>query len=157
MISEKRANAGSKGGKRTQYKDDFALAKDQANSEDEYESENAVDINTKITFDVFWNLYDKKVGAKKNCEKKWIKLKLIDQEKIISILPEWLTQFSDKQFQPFPQTFLNQERWNDEIIKDYAKTEQNITPAEKQVAANTKDLEFRIKESTRKRQESNPN
>lgn len=78
--------------------------------------------NINIDFNSFWDLYDKKVGAKNKCEKKWNKLKPEIQKTIIDILPSWKSQFNDKQFQPFPETFLNQERWNDEIIK---KTETN--------------------------------
>lgn len=82
--------------------------------------------DAKIDFDIFWNLYDKKVGDKAKCLKRWDNLKIETQNKIIEILPEWKKQFSDKQFQPFPATFLNQERWNDEIIEtnslDGAKT-----------------------------------
>ena len=67
-----------------------------------------------IEFDIFWNLYDKKIGDKNGCIKKWGKLAEETQLKIIEILPEWKNQFQDKQFQPYPATFLNQERWNDE-------------------------------------------
>ena len=73
---------------------------------------------TNADFDLFWNLYDKKTGDKNGCIKKWDRLKPETQTKILSILPEWKTQFSDKQFQPYPATFLNQERWNDEIINN---------------------------------------
>lgn len=68
-----------------------------------------------IAFENFWNLYNKKVGNKKAVEKKWIKLKIDVQQKILKVLPEWKKQFSSKQFYPHPETFLNQERWNDEI------------------------------------------
>ena len=68
-----------------------------------------------ISFDIFWNLYDKKVGDKTKCKKKWSNLKDDVREEIIQILPEWLKQFNDKQYQPHPATFLNQQRWNDEI------------------------------------------
>ena len=74
-----------------------------------------------IEFDIFWNLYDKKIGDKKGCIKKWGKLSEETQMKIIEILPEWKKQFTDKQFQPFPATFLNQERWNDEITAKKGK------------------------------------
>jgi len=70
-----------------------------------------------IPFDEFWNLYDKKMGDKSACEKKWQKLKDSDRSKIISTLPDFKQQFSEKQYQPFPATYLNQKRWNDEIIK----------------------------------------
>jgi hypothetical protein len=68
-----------------------------------------------IEFDTFWNLYNKKQGDKKACQEKWLKLKDEEREKIISILPVWVKQFSEKQYQPFPATFLNQKRWNDEL------------------------------------------
>lgn len=73
------------------------------------------DVNNNIPFDDFWNLYNKKVGDKKKCEKKWKALKDDQREIIMQTLPKWLKQFSDKQFQPYPETYLNQERWNDEI------------------------------------------
>lgn len=68
-----------------------------------------------IDFINFWSLYDKKIGNKHACEKKWNNLKTEIQKKIIKILPDWKGQFTDKTFQPYPETFLNGERWNDEI------------------------------------------
>ena len=79
----------------------------------------------KIDFLEFWNLYNKKVGSKDNCEKKWNKLEKEEQLKIIEILPSYINQFTDKQFQPFPETFLNQKRWDNEIILPTAKNTMN--------------------------------
>jgi uncharacterized protein YdaU (DUF1376 family) len=69
----------------------------------------------KIPFGEFWDLYDKKVGDRQKCEKKWNTLSLAVQEKIIAFLPEFKKTITDKQFQPYPQTFLNGKRWEDEI------------------------------------------
>ena len=69
-----------------------------------------------VPFETFWNLYNKKLGSKDNCEKKWNKLPLEIQQKIIEILPEYLKSITDKQFQPYPETWINQKRWNNEII-----------------------------------------
>lgn len=80
----------------------------------EDENEN-VNTNINIVFDVFWNLYNKKVGSKSKCERKWNKLKDAERQKIVDTLPNFLAGIKDKQFQPFPETYLNQERWNDEI------------------------------------------
>ena len=77
--------------------------------------ERKVNNTNAIEFNEFWNFYDKKVGDKNGCIKKWTKLSEETQMKIIEILPEWKKQFTDKQFQPYPATFLNQERWNDEV------------------------------------------
>lgn len=113
-ISIIRSEAGKKGGVKTQT---FAKAKNKANNEYENENENE-DINSiNIVFDEFWNLYDKKV-AKAKCEPKWNKLKDSEREDIMRTLPKFLKSIKDKQFQPYPYTYLNQRRWEDEIQED---------------------------------------
>lgn len=79
--------------------------------EDKIREENTINIE----FDVFWNLYNKKVGDKNACIKKWNKLKDAERQKIIDTLPNFLAGIKDKQFQAHPLTYLNQQRWNDEI------------------------------------------
>lgn len=78
----------------------------------ENENENE---NINIDFSVFWDLYDKKLGAKEKCKKKWNKLSNEIRQKIIDTLPAFKMSIKDKQFQPYPESYLNQERWNDEI------------------------------------------
>lgn len=107
-ISNKRAEAGKKGGEKTQSAKAKDEAKHQANSENENE-------NINIDFSVFWDLYDKKLGAKEKCKKKWNKLSNEIRQKIIDTLPAFKMSIKDKQFQPYPESYLNQERWNDEI------------------------------------------
>jgi hypothetical protein len=68
-----------------------------------------------IPFDVFWNLYDKKVGDKSKCENKWKNLTDPEREKVIQTLPGFIAGIRDKQYQPYPQTYLNNKRWEDEI------------------------------------------
>lgn len=80
----------------------------------ENENENE---NINIDFNVFWDLYDKKVGDKQKCEKKWNSLKPEERQKIIDTLPAFKASIKDKQFQPHPSSYLNQKRWNDEIQK----------------------------------------
>ncbi len=70
---------------------------------------------TKVEFESFWNLYNKKVGKKIKIEQKWNRLPSETQKKIMETLPSFLGRISDKQFQPHPETYLNNERWNDEI------------------------------------------
>lgn len=82
-----------------------------------YDSDNVndnVDV-VNIEFNIFWNLYNKKVGDKNRCELKWNKLKDSDRQKIIDTLPTFISNIKDKQYQPHPETYLNQSRWNDEI------------------------------------------
>jgi hypothetical protein len=71
------------------------------------------DIN--ISFDVFWNLYNKKIGAKEKLKVKWQKLKDAERQKIIDTLPTFLANIKDKQYQPHPETYLNNKRWEDEL------------------------------------------
>lgn len=75
-------------------------------------SKNKKELN--IEFDVFWNLYDKKV-SKQKVEQKWAKLKDIDRERIIQTLPAFIAGIKDKQYQPNPETYLNNRRWEDEM------------------------------------------
>lgn len=75
-----------------------------------------------IEFDIFWSLYDKKKGDKADCIKKWNKLKDEEREKIIHTLPDFLKQITDKKFQPMPATYLNQKRWEDELITKNPET-----------------------------------
>lgn len=77
------------------------------------DNDTVTDKEINVSFDCFWDLYDKKVNSK-DCKKKWEKLKDEERQKIIDTLPAFLSQIKDKQFQPHPATYLNQKRWNDE-------------------------------------------
>ena len=73
-------------------------------------------VNNNIEFDIFWNFYDKKVGKKEKIETKWNKLTLEVQQKIIDYIPKYIESQPDKKYRKNPETFLNNESWNDEII-----------------------------------------
>lgn len=92
--------------------------------EDEEELEEEKEI--KIAFDIFWDLYSKKMGDKQKCQKKWDYLDLQTQQKIITFIPKYLLSFKDKQFQPFPETFLNQKRWENEIEQPKQQTSPRL-------------------------------
>lgn len=68
------------------------------------------------TFEQFWNDYEKKVGVKSNLEKKFNKLSLETKLKIKDYLPKYKEAQPDKQYRKNPETFLNQQSWNDELI-----------------------------------------
>lgn len=71
----------------------------------------------KHSFETFWELYDKKVGKKDKLKKKWEKLNIDTQNQILEYLPKYIKAVPDKQFRKNPETFLNNESWNDEIIE----------------------------------------
>ncbi len=81
-------------------------------------------ISKEILFDEFWNLYGKKVNSKK-CRDKWQKLSIETRKFILEDIPKrklgrkWLEGFQED-----PMTYLNGERWNDQI----EITKQNIKP-----------------------------
>jgi hypothetical protein len=79
-------------------------------------TDNKTDSNTDINFNIFWNEYPKKQGKAKaqHAFKKMIK-KMPDIETLIDILKTHKIEWKDYQFIPLPATWLNGERWNDEI------------------------------------------
>jgi len=82
------------------------------------ENANKIKLNKtiNISFDVFWDLYDKKRGDKDKLIKKWALLKPIDREEIIKHIPLYKLSQPDKNFRKDPQTYLNNKSWKDEII-----------------------------------------
>ena len=94
--------------------------------ETETETVNEVENVTEIYpgFEDFWILYDKKKGSKKIVQKKWQKLSYKTKVKIMDYLPAYIESTPDKVYRKNPDTFFNQEGWNDEIIY---KTNNNGT------------------------------
>lgn len=119
-ISEARSKAGKKGGETTQSKKEFAKAKSEANSEDEDENED----ESIIGFNIFWNLYDKKVGSKSKIKKKWDKLSTTTHQCILEYIPKYKLSQPDKQYRKHPETFFNNESWKDEIINNNGTHQQ---------------------------------
>ena len=69
-----------------------------------------------LTFDEFWDLYDKKVGDKKKLQKKFDALPAEALQKILDHVPSYKMAQPDKQFRKDPGTYINNQSWNDEII-----------------------------------------
>ena len=82
-----------------------------------------IDNNTScLTFESFWELYDKKVDSKK-CKDKFQKVKESDRQKILETLPLYVKSTPDKQYRKNPITYLNNESWNDTIVITQSKAE----------------------------------
>ncbi len=71
-----------------------------------------------IDFEVFWNLYDKKVGDKAKLTKKWESLKDSERTDIIAYIPKYKVAQPEKKYRKNPDTFFNNKSWNDELITD---------------------------------------
>lgn len=70
---------------------------------------------TEESFDVFWEIYDKKVGKCK-CEKLWAKLSAHDKEACLRYIPAYKQAQPFKQYRKNPETFLRNRSWEDELI-----------------------------------------
>mgnify|MGYP001619531286 CR=1 FL=1 len=76
--------------------------------------------NLHDSFEIFWTYYPRKVSKQKALES-WIRVSPSDElcQKIMKSLedatktPQW--KKDDGQFIPYPATWLNQDRWNDEM------------------------------------------
>lgn len=67
------------------------------------------------SFEIFWNLYDKKV-ERAACEKKWKKIKPDAYQLIFDHVERYVQSTPDKQFRKHPETYINNKSWNDEIV-----------------------------------------
>ena len=69
-------------------------------------------------FDSFWGLYPRKL-ARKDAEKAWGKIPVPIQLDVVAGIKKhlvfWRQQGTEKQFIPYPATYLRGERWKDEI------------------------------------------
>lgn len=83
-----------------------------------------------IPFEQFWDEYDKKVGKRSKIETKWNKLTNQQREAAIKHIPLYKLAQPDKRYRKNPETYLNNEAWNDEIIEanhDHATHQPNYT------------------------------
>lgn len=72
--------------------------------------------NITISFNDFWELYDKKVGLKDKIKKKWNNLTEKDRKEVMAYIPKYKEATKEKRFRKNPETFLNNRSWEDEII-----------------------------------------
>lgn len=90
-------------------------------------------------FDAFWEVFPRKVG-KFMARKAWGKIPGIEDHilEVIEAVEAWkqTEQWQDAQFIPYPATFLNQRRWQDEVpVQGGTKNEQRIRRSLEESAA----------------------
>jgi DNA replication protein DnaD len=78
--------------------------------------ENEKELKTYMLFDAFWDAYDKKVGNKNKLIKKWNLLSSETQEKIMKHVELYKISQPNKKYRKNPETYFNNESWNDELI-----------------------------------------
>ena len=90
------------------------------------------------SFDIFWNIYNKKVDTK-NCRDKFLKLTDNEVEIIMNVVKKYVDSKPDKQFLKNPLTWLNGKCWNDAVIVQETKIsgeDEYMMNVMKQVNAN---------------------
>ena len=78
------------------------------------------------SFEDFWNDYAKKVGKQDKLKVKWSKLSDKDKLAIKDYIPNYKLSQPEPKFRKNPETFLNNESWNDELIYSNKQEEQPI-------------------------------
>lgn len=86
-------------------------------------------------FDEFWEAYPRKT-SKAEARKAWNKLKPNEElrEKMLASIEAWKNtdQWREPRYIPHPSTWLNQERWNDEVPEDpYERLRRQIEEMER--------------------------
>lgn len=80
--------------------------------------------NDVFSFEDFWKTYPKKV-AKKKCKDKWKKLSEEQKIKIKETIEDFKNYFPfDGYTHPNPETYISQERWEDELPTKNSSTNQ---------------------------------
>lgn len=70
-----------------------------------------------ISFDLFWDAYDKKVDRVR-CEKIWNKLSEPDHQIILERVPDYVASTPDKKFRKDPSTYLHNRSWENEVVNN---------------------------------------
>jgi hypothetical protein len=84
-----------------------------------------------MTFENFWSQYPKKVG-KLTAKRSWEKLSLDNQQKALEAIVEhrkyWVAKGTDWEFIPHASTWINQERFEDELVIEQQENKRPPLP-----------------------------
>ena len=73
------------------------------------------------SFEIFWGVYDKKVG-KEPSKRLWVRLRGSDKEEIMKHLDKYVQSTPEKQFRKDPANYLKDRVWEDEVIEHKFET-----------------------------------
>lgn len=94
-----------------------------------------------MSFDLFWSTYPRKM-ARRDAIRAWAKLSPSDQELALSALPlyiqYWAATATEKQFIPYPATWLNGHRFHDELEMPKPKSDPSWRQSEAGILAEGK-------------------
>lgn len=94
----------------------------------------------------FWLLYPRRV-AKKDAQKAWGRIPETLHVRIFVALASWRTVWKDKdaEYLPYPASWLNGERWEDELPPEYRRTHLSHVPAQPTVAGPRTEMPEHVK------------
>lgn len=78
-------------------------------------------------FDMFWNLYDKKVDFAR-CEKAFLNLTLEQMGKAVKSVKNYVESTPDKKYRKNPLTWINNRGWESEVKFDKKKVNRYVKP-----------------------------
>lgn len=78
-------------------------------------------------FELFWSLYDKKVG-RAAAEKSFRRLNLTEMGEAVKGVPKYVKSTPDSKYRKHPSTWINQKSWNDEIKSDTKEQTKYVKP-----------------------------
>jgi hypothetical protein len=84
-----------------------------------------------MTFENFWSQYPRKIG-KLTAKRSWEKLSLDNQQKALEAIVEhrkyWVAKGTDWEFIPHASTWINQERFEDELVIEQKENKRPPLP-----------------------------
>jgi len=146
-ISQKRSEAGKKGGLAKQANVLQKSSKVLANALQIPDNDNDIDYDIDIDIDIekdrecegkkneitiwptfqdFWDSYDKKRGMPES-KRKWEKLSQDKKEKIMNHVPLYVSSTIDKRYRMDPAKYLRNSGWENEIIVNQNDNEKELT------------------------------
>ncbi|MDR1544756.1 MAG: DUF4373 domain-containing protein [Prevotellaceae bacterium] len=95
----------------------------------------SVENSENLGFSSFWDLYDKKNSPKEKVLAKWCKLTNAERDAALAFVPLYKEAQPDKTFRCNPYRYLNEQRWEQELIysknsKKYEKFRNGNNPSD---------------------------
>lgn len=78
----------------------------------------AREVSDEYTFERAWDLYEKKVGGREKLKRTWNRMSKRDRRAATESIPAYVMSTPDKRYRLNFQTYLNQRRWDDELMTE---------------------------------------
>ena len=85
------------------------------------------DARKEKAFEMFWNLYDKRIDVTR-CKKSFMQLSLTEMGEAIKGVKEYVESTPNKRYRKNPTTWVNNKGWSSEVLLDKKKTNRYIKP-----------------------------